>query len=494
MKKNDELFILIKSLSTSEKRYFRRFSKLHSDSANGNYTKLFDAIDKLEVYDEQEIKNKFRKEKFVKQLGVTKLYLKNLIVRSLRNYYEDKLPYLENILAMADTHIMIGRWMFDTADKKIQKEKQLALKNERITHLLEWIEMEEYLLLQSIRIKELSERNAEISELRKNALSQYDNLLSYYYGRNRLVWAHQNFGDALPEERKQEIDRLSQDPLIAHPEAALSGLAKLQRVEVLSRLYWITNKSEECIELLSQTIQGLEAGQFGEDLPLHKFFPLVNRLISLNIERRRLDEVSRLVDYADLLILRHKNTISKLYEFRLKKIVLFHRIIIALYSGKFQQSLENVEVLKRLVKDHVIVFEEEDQITFWMLELMALIEIQNFSKALQVSNQIINSNIEARKDLTMYAHWLSLVCHIELKHFEIVKILTKNAIIYAEKNKLPIQILVNVANGFQQIAIGLDKKKPDLVREVAAELVQEIRGSKLYYICLEHWLEGKLAE
>jgi transcriptional regulator with XRE-family HTH domain len=491
MKKTDELFILIKSLSTSEKRYFRRFSKLHSDSASGNYTKLFEAIDKMEDYNEHQIKLKFKQEKFAKQLGVTKLYLKNLIIRALRNYYEDKLPYLSNILAMADTHIMIGRWMFDTADKKIQKEKLQAHKEERFSHVLEWVEMEEYLLLQSVRIKELSDRNASMAELREETMTKYENLLDYYTGRNRLVWAHQNFGDALPEERKKEIDKLSSDPLIADDAAALSGLAKLQRIELLSRLYWITNKSEQGIELLSNTIQAIDKGEFGNELPLTKFFPLINRLISLKIEKRRLDEVVSLVDFADGLIKKHRHTISKLYEFRLRKIVLFHRIIISLYTGNFKDSLESVEVLKALVQDNTIVFEEEDQITFWMLEMMTLIEMEQFSKALQVSNQVINSCIEARKDLTMYAHWLGLICHIELKHYEIVKLLTKNAVLYASKNKLPIQLLTKVANDMQQMAASLEQKKPELVAPVAKALAQDIKDSKLYYICLEHWLERK---
>ena len=392
---------------------------------------------------------------------------------------------------MADTHIMIGRWMFDTADKRIQKEKAQAHKEERFPHTLEWIEMEEYLLLQSIRIKELSDRNPDLAAQRHEAMTKYENLLAYYTGRNRLVWAHQNFGDALPEDRKKEIDKLSSDPLIANDDAALSGLAKLQRVELLSRLYWITNKSEQGIELLSNTIQSIEKGEFGTELPLTKFFPLINRLISLKIEKRRLDEVVSLVDYADGLIKKHRHTISKLYEFRLQKIVLFHRIIISLYTGQFKNSLDNVEVLKALVQDNTIVFEEEDQITFWMLELMTLMEMEQYSKALQVSNQVINSSIEARKDLTMYAHWLSLVSHIELKHFEIVKLLTKNALVYASKNKLPLPLLTKVANGIQEIATCLEQRKPDLVAPIAQTLAQEIKESKLYYICLEHWLERK---
>jgi hypothetical protein len=200
--------------------------------------------------------------------------------------------------------------------------------------------------------------------------------------------------------------------------------------------------------------------------------------------------VVSLVDYADGLIKKH-HTISKLYEFRLQKIVLFHRIIISLYTGNFEHSLESVAVLKALVQDNTIVFEEEDQITFWMLEMMTLMEMEQYSKALQVSNQVINSNIEARKDLTMYAYWLSLVCHIELKNYEIVKLLTKNALVYASKNKLPLQLLTKVANGIQEIAASLELRKPDLVAPIAKPLAQEIKESKLYYICLEHWLERK---
>jgi len=51
MKPSNELFDLIKSLSKSEKRFFKLQSSLQS--GDKNYVRLFDCIDRMEEYDEE---------------------------------------------------------------------------------------------------------------------------------------------------------------------------------------------------------------------------------------------------------------------------------------------------------------------------------------------------------------------------------------------------------------------------------------------------------
>lgn len=53
MKPSVELFNLIKSLTKSEKRYFKLTSTLQSGEKN--YLRLFEAIENQKVYDEEEI-------------------------------------------------------------------------------------------------------------------------------------------------------------------------------------------------------------------------------------------------------------------------------------------------------------------------------------------------------------------------------------------------------------------------------------------------------
>ena len=66
MKPSTELFNLIQSLSKSEKRFFKLSSSLHD--AEKNYLKLFDDIEKKKEYDDQEIKELFKNEKFINHL------------------------------------------------------------------------------------------------------------------------------------------------------------------------------------------------------------------------------------------------------------------------------------------------------------------------------------------------------------------------------------------------------------------------------------------
>src|SRR5688500_17153020 len=91
MKVTDDLLQLIKSLDQTEKRYFKIFATMHVKGSDDNkYVKLFDAIDKQNEYNEEQIREQFKDEKFLIQLHVAKNYLYNIILKSLRLYHSEK--------------------------------------------------------------------------------------------------------------------------------------------------------------------------------------------------------------------------------------------------------------------------------------------------------------------------------------------------------------------------------------------------------------------
>ena len=87
MKPSNELFDLVKSLTKSEKRFFKLSSSLQT--GDKNYLKIFDAIDKQDEYDENALKNLFKKETFIKHFPSEKNHLYKLILKSLRAYHAD---------------------------------------------------------------------------------------------------------------------------------------------------------------------------------------------------------------------------------------------------------------------------------------------------------------------------------------------------------------------------------------------------------------------
>ena len=54
----EAIFILVKSLERGEKRNFKLYVKRNSASADLKTIQLFDALDKMKVYDEEELLRK----------------------------------------------------------------------------------------------------------------------------------------------------------------------------------------------------------------------------------------------------------------------------------------------------------------------------------------------------------------------------------------------------------------------------------------------------
>src|SRR6187402_373889 len=89
MKQSDVLYDLIKSLTGNEKRFFKIYASRHVTSGKNNYVKLFEAIDKLTVYDDKKLKSKIKDESFGNHFSAEKNYLYNLILECLDIYHKD---------------------------------------------------------------------------------------------------------------------------------------------------------------------------------------------------------------------------------------------------------------------------------------------------------------------------------------------------------------------------------------------------------------------
>jgi hypothetical protein len=58
MRKKSNAFALIKSLTMSEKRYFKIFSERHTIGTQNKYVVLFSELDKSEEENDQDLKNR----------------------------------------------------------------------------------------------------------------------------------------------------------------------------------------------------------------------------------------------------------------------------------------------------------------------------------------------------------------------------------------------------------------------------------------------------
>ena len=144
MKPSTELFELIKSLSKSEKRFFKLSSSLQT--GDKNYLKIFDAIEKQAVYNEAGLKIAFKKETFVSHFPSEKNHLYKLLLKSLRNYHSDN--SINSLLKqeIKNVEILYKKALFKECNKFLVRAKKQAIENEKFYFLFELISWEKLLL------------------------------------------------------------------------------------------------------------------------------------------------------------------------------------------------------------------------------------------------------------------------------------------------------------------------------------------------------------
>lgn len=135
-KASNQLFLLIKSMTKQEKRYFRIFSSRHSNEKNNYYT-LYQVIDRQEEYDEKAIMKLLKSHQFVNRLSIAKTRLYDQLLKSLSSFHAQKSIDSELFFTIQSIEILYSRALYKAAWKKLHSGFKLAQKNEKHAVLLQ---------------------------------------------------------------------------------------------------------------------------------------------------------------------------------------------------------------------------------------------------------------------------------------------------------------------------------------------------------------------
>jgi hypothetical protein len=216
--KIDPLFLLVKSLSKSEKRQFKVYAGRLGGNANANFMKLFNLLDKSTQFNEAQILKKTTIKK--QQISNAKAHLYKLILKSLRLN-----PVHQNIR----THIreqfdfaaiLYSKGLYNQSLKILEKAKEIAILNSENNLAFEIVEFEKVIESQYItrslsnraellskQAKELNLKNTRSSKLSNLALQLYSLLLKQGYVKNKddVLYVTNYFKKRLPSYKISEL-------------------------------------------------------------------------------------------------------------------------------------------------------------------------------------------------------------------------------------------------------------------------------------------------
>ncbi|WP_103867274.1 hypothetical protein [Aquimarina sp. I32.4] len=383
MKKNEELFYLIKSLSKSEKRYFKLNSQTN-DSAE--YLLLFDAIEAQKTYNEAEIKALFKDKAFVTQLTTIKNYLKQRILQSLRNYHAKISKNAELMDIIRNVEILFHKGQYTICQSELNRAEKKAKhfqKNVLLFHIQDWkrkIHQAKYPQdFESLKTIILKQKNT------LDATNEYINLLLANTNPAQFSLSHKK-SVSLQNKTLKTLHKYRKQLLSKHSDKAKQTLENLIKE-------WEQNP-----ELLKEYFA--------------MYFSVNNNLLAFLAYKKQYKEA-----FVRILLLKQKafdiqNVSAALIKekLRLYNIELeIHRNLKGLHT-----THEIITEIQDFIKQHKSLIPNNYWLSFRFQFANIYFLKKDYTTGLQWINDILNNQTKAdRKDLITYTYWLNLLIHHE---------------------------------------------------------------------------------
>src|SRR5258708_2043266 len=208
---SDTLFQLIHSLEKSEKRHFKLYIKRSSAKEDLKIVQLFDALDKLNDYDE---KNLLKKLAGIQkpQLSNLKTHLYKQILASLRLLKSAESIDLQLNEMFDYAHILYKKGLFQQSLRLLDRAKDTAKANQKFNFLVQVISLEKR--IETLHITHSMQMRAEQLSAESTAIIDRIDIVARLSNLALLVysWYIQN-GHARNEKDEQRIRQYMKEQL-----------------------------------------------------------------------------------------------------------------------------------------------------------------------------------------------------------------------------------------------------------------------------------------
>ncbi|QQS28757.1 MAG: hypothetical protein IPM47_18230 [Sphingobacteriales bacterium] len=415
MKKKDNLFRLIKSLSKSEKRFFKIYSSRHVIGEQNNYVELFDAIDNQLVYNEEALLKKFAGKKFANRLPVAKSYLYELILRSMNVYHAQNSVDAQLREMMGTIAFLYHKGMFDQALKMVIKAKKLSAEVEKKDITLQIINWEKLLIEADSFNNQSDTILAQLQLDSQNLLNQLIEINQYWLLHAHLQYYQTKHGITGNREDLDQIARLLNNPLLQDEIQPSSFEAKLLRFKTLANCNFIIRNLPSCYEYSKKLVSLLEERpellQFEPVTYINAINNLLNTTAALNKQPEREFYLLKL----QAMLLDENRQSEASIQLKLFEAYYYHRMTLYISQGDYYGGLSCINDLE----EGLIRFSEQiDGMGVVMLCFYAFhlcFGAEQFERAHSWLQRVLEyQHTNIRKDVVGFAKILTLLTAYEL--------------------------------------------------------------------------------
>jgi hypothetical protein len=491
MKTSDNLFRLIKSLSKSEKGYFKKYSNFHVRNEENNYTRIFDAIDLQKEYNEQKLLNKFKGERFTRQFAVAKNYLYDMILESLEAYHRNSTTEIRSLLTRVE--ILVDKGLHGQAKKLLRKAKEMAITYEKLTYIPEINLMEQSIYRMQYSIGDLRDNSDKLIEEIEQCAMRIRNMAEYESLKNRLYVQRIETGVLRNEREMKSYDWFLRDPLLKNDKQALSLNALILYYELYASYYNYTEDSATCYKYSSKLIEIIEQNpqviETNVNFPTQFLYRHSIQCYNIGKYEEALEYIGRMEKLKPRSEAQKLNITLKAYNTKLN---------VHFRMGNLEQCLALIPEIEMLLEQNKDSDKLLKEIICWQITSLLMIA-EEYRQALKwLVRANISEHYNIRQDLECIGRIMEIVLHYELGKFDVMEYRLKSTYRFlATKQKLyqlekiiltSIRKLINVHSKEESLRFFIQ------LRSALEPVVKDPLEEKfLAYFDIMSWLESKIS-
>lgn len=491
----DALFQLVKSLEKSEKRNFKLYVKRNTATEDLKVIQLFDALDKMPDYDEQQLLKKAK--------GVSKQQLSNIkanlykqILSSLRLIKEEDNIDIHLHEMMDHARILYNKGLYLQSLKALERLKETAKAYQQLTFLQQALffekKIETLFITRSMqdRADKLSAESAAVSEqlVLVNQLSNLSLQLYSWYIQHGLA------------RNEKDINSIRSYFEKHFPPDAAKAKGFYERLYLYQSYVWYAFIRQDFLQYYRYSQKWVDV--FSDYPGLLKvetasYIKGMHNLMGAHFNLMNQDKLAACIKQFELFtkqkhLEENENDRILAYQY-----LYAARINLYFLQGTFTKGLRMVPFLEEMLKEYHLYLDTHRVLVFYYKIACLYFGSGNNEKAIDYLNRIINQKGDLRTDLQCYARLLHLIAHYELGNFDLLEYLIKSVYRYMAKmqslSKVEEEMFSFLRRSF---SVGAHALKPEFEKLLAK--LKKYEGNHLesrafVYLDVISWLESKIS-
>ncbi len=490
----DELFQLIKSLEKSEKRNFKLFINRSNGNEDLKIVLLFDALDKMDEYDEKQLLNKNKSIK-KQQLSNLKAHLYKQLLGSIRLMKDENNIDLQLHEQLDYTRILYNKGLYLQSLKQLDKIKQTAKANNQITYQMQALFFEKK--IEALHITRSIENRAEQLAMESEEINQHLSLLGKFSNLSLQLYSwYIRMGHARDEKDVLAVKLFFEANLPKYNFQKSNFYEKMYLFQsycwysfILQDLLMYYRYSQKWVDIFEQEpfMKKIESVQF-----IKGMHNLLNAHFVLNNYEKFNESLCSFEKFA-VSSLAEININTKIQTFVYLNIAKINKHFL---EGTFSEGLKLIPAIEEKLSEYKLQLDRHRTLIFYYKIACLYFGSGDNEKSIDYLQKIINLKVDLRTDLQCYARVLHLISHYELGNFDLLEYLIKSVYRFMAKMK-NLSVVEEEIFKFLRKSFSLSPSKIISAFKALKDKLEKYEGKPLetrsfMYLDITSWLESKI--